>query len=288
MPAYFGWPSLAPRFPSEFEARFRRHRTELQSLHAERDARLEAVRRELLTYRVETDAKQFRVISNPIWFAGMPGPVGYVHQYAIVGRPGGTPNGEVVLTQIRETVEAFQREAALRLEALNTEERTLAAEAAGVPAPAGMDGRSFLPLLTGAAQPGRDHVFTCYNDTSGRKAYPMRCLQTQRFGYIFNAWSDGQTAYRSEAMAGQTFPAMQKAAASDKAIAGRVELLVHRVPEELYDFAADPDALHNLATDPKHRAQLQQMRGQMRAWMEQTQDPLIVSYRAKVPVESKP
>ena len=154
-------------------------------------------------------------------------------------------------------------------------------EAAGVAAPAGMDGRSFLPLLTGGAQAGRNRVFTCYNDTSGKRAYPMRCLQTERFGYIFNAWSDGQTAYRSEPMNGQTFPAMQKAAASDKAIASRVELLVHRVPEELYDFVADPNALHNLAADPKHRAQLGKMREEMLAWMDQTQDPLAPSYRAK-------
>ena len=49
-------------------------------------------------------------------------------------------------------------------------------EAAGLAQPGGMDGRSFLPLLTGGQQQGRDRVFTCYNDTAGRNSYPMRCL----------------------------------------------------------------------------------------------------------------
>lgn len=158
-------------------------------------------------------------------------------------------------------------------------------EATGLAAPTGMDGKSFLPLLTGGPQSGRDHVFTCYNETSGRKAFPMRCLQTKRFGYIFNAWSDGKFTYRSEPMNGLTFPAMQKAAESNPAVAARVELLIHRVPEELYDFVADPSALHNLAPDPAYRDQLRQMRAQMRTWMQETRDPLLDQFRAKYGAE---
>jgi N-sulfoglucosamine sulfohydrolase len=142
-----------------------------------------------------------------------------------------------------------------------------------------MDGRSFLPLLTGGKQDGRDRVFTCYNDTSGRRAYPMRCLQTCRFGYIFNGWSDGQMAYQAEPMSGLTFRAMQEAARTQKPVADRVEMLVHRVPEEFYDFQADPDALHNLAAEPRYKDQVRQMRTDVLAWMEKTQDPLVEAYR---------
>ena len=152
--------------------------------------------------------------------------------------------------------------------------------AAGLPIPPGTDGRSFLPLLADGQQSGRDHIFTCYNEAFGNAAYPMRCLQDKRFGYIFNAWSDGKKKYETEGMSGLTFKAMKHAAVADKTIAGRVELLVHRVPEELYDFAADPGALHNLIAEPGYQDQLQQMRQQMQTWMEQTQDPLLPKYRA--------
>jgi len=161
-------------------------------------------------------------------------------------------------------------------------------EAAGLPAPAGMDGRSFLPLLRGEPQDGRDRVFTCYNDSFARNHYLMRCVQNQRFGYIFNAWSNGRTEYRTEPMSGLTFKAMQQAAPTHPAIAGRIELLVHRVPEELYDLAADPDALHNLIADPDYRTQAQQMRQALANWMERTHDPLLEEFRSRIRLPEKP
>ena len=151
-------------------------------------------------------------------------------------------------------------------------------EAAGLPAPKGMDGRSFLPLLAGEKQDGRDRVFTCYDETSGRRQYPMRCLQTPRLGYIFNGWAGGPLAYRAEPMSGLTFPAMQKAAGSDPAVAARVELLLHRVLEELYDFEKDPDGLRNLAGDSKYRPDLERMRREMREWMERVGDPRLEDF----------
>jgi N-sulfoglucosamine sulfohydrolase len=155
-------------------------------------------------------------------------------------------------------------------------------EAVGLPAPAGMDGRSFLPLLQAADQADRDRVFTCYNDNSGRRHYPMRCLQTKRFGYIYNAWSDGAARYQAEPMSGLTFKAMQQAARDQKPVADRVEMLVHRVPEELYDFSSDPDALHNLVSDPNFRDQAARMRREMLLWMERTRDPLLDTFRKLV------
>jgi N-sulfoglucosamine sulfohydrolase len=153
-------------------------------------------------------------------------------------------------------------------------------EAVGLPLPPETDGRSFLPLLEGGPQTGRDRVFTCYNEAFGNKAYPMRCLQDKRFGYIYNSWADGKKSYSTEGMSGLTFKAMQQAGTTQPAIADRVELLVHRTPEELYDFAADPAALRNLAADPACQDQLRKMRSEMLLWMEQTRDPLLAPFRA--------
>ena len=44
----------------------------------------------------------------------------------------------------------------------------------------GVDGRSFLPLLLGRKQEGRDQVFTVFDRTAGRRDYPIRCLQNHR------------------------------------------------------------------------------------------------------------
>jgi N-sulfoglucosamine sulfohydrolase len=155
-------------------------------------------------------------------------------------------------------------------------------DALGLSAPPGMDGRSFLPVLRGEPQDGRDRVFTCYNETSAGNAYPMRCVHTRQYGYVYNAWSDGKTAYRSEPMNGIAFAAMKAAAPNRSDVAGRVELLVHRVPEELYDLQADPDALHNLIGDPAQRERVRELRAELLAWMEKTGDPLRAGYRKVV------
>lgn len=152
-------------------------------------------------------------------------------------------------------------------------------EVLGLDPPPGMDGRSFLPLLDGRDQAGRERVFTVFYKTAARRLYPMRCVQDRRYGYIFNAWADGTTRFRNESQSGLTMKAMARAAATDPRIAARVRLFWYRVPEELYDFAADPDALQNLAKDPRHRATLDRMRRGVLAWMGRTEDPLLPVFR---------
>jgi len=152
-------------------------------------------------------------------------------------------------------------------------------EAAGLAQVDGMDGHSFLPVLKGKRQDGRETVFTVFNKTSGKREYPMRAIQNKRFGYIFNAWSDGKTAFRNESQSGLTFNAMKLAAKNDKAIARRVDFFLHRVPEELYDYENDPSALTNLADRPEYGKQLKELRAGLLKEMEATSDPVLPAFR---------
>lgn len=149
-----------------------------------------------------------------------------------------------------------------------------ALDAAGVPQPQGMDGISFLPVLLGEKQLGRDKVFTQFHQTSAKKRFPMRCVQNHRFGYIFNPWSDGKRVFRNESQSGLTFNAM-KAANSDPAVAARVKLFQYRVVEEFYDFEKDPDALSNLTDDPAYKRQVDTLRSELLEWMKRTGDPAL-------------
>jgi N-sulfoglucosamine sulfohydrolase len=153
-------------------------------------------------------------------------------------------------------------------------------DAAGLPPLDGIDGASFVPLLRGTPQPGRDHTFTVFHETSAHVRYEMRCLQERRFGYIWNAWSDGRTKFRGNGQAGLSWKAMVEAAAGDKSIAERVRLFELRAPEELYDFSADPDGLRNLAEDPRFAAELARMRSRMRQHLARTSDPLAERFAA--------
>jgi len=150
-------------------------------------------------------------------------------------------------------------------------------EAAGLPIPKGLDGVSFLGLLKGKKQSGRDKVFTQIDMKAGGDAVPMRCVQDKRFGYIFNPWSDGKFYYRNN-NEGLTMKAMVEAAQTDRHIAQRVAMFRYRAAEEFYDLKNDPDCLNNLVGKSAYKSDLKKMQSQLRDWMKQAHDPLLPAF----------
>ena len=147
-------------------------------------------------------------------------------------------------------------------------------DAAGVTGPKSLDGRSFVPLLKQTPQDGRDHVFTQIDMKAGGDAVPMRCVQTAKYGYIYNPFSDGKHRYRNN-NEGQCMRAMNLAAASDPNIAARVQLFRFRVSEELYDLETDPNCLHNLIDNEARQDVVHSLRTRLRNWMVETNDPML-------------
>jgi N-sulfoglucosamine sulfohydrolase len=145
-----------------------------------------------------------------------------------------------------------------------------ALEAGGLRQIEGMDGRSFVPVLEGRAQTGRERVATVFHETSARQRLEMRSIQGLQFGYLFNAWSDGQRIFRNESQNGRTFAAMREAAKTDARIAARVEFFLKRAPEEFYDYRADPHALNDLIGDPRHKPEIERLRRELPRWMKRT------------------
>ncbi len=154
-------------------------------------------------------------------------------------------------------------------------------EATGLQTPNGLDGTSFVPTLLGQKQKGRDKVFTQFFETSAKKQFPMRCIQDAKYGYIFNAWSDGETKFRNESQSGYTYKAMVEAGKTNPEIAARVKLFDNREVEEFYDFENDPNALHNLIEDPKYTEIINKYRVDMKLWMEKVNDPALVFFEVR-------
>lgn len=153
-------------------------------------------------------------------------------------------------------------------------------EAAGLEVPSECDGRSLTPLFAGIEEGERDHIFTVFHETSAKRRYEMRCVQDPEVGYIWNAWSDGDTDYRAENMLGLTWAAMVEAAHDDSDIAARTEFYRHRQPEELYRLDQDPSSLENLAMQPEHRSELMAARARLATWMQEVHDPLADRFAA--------
>jgi N-sulfoglucosamine sulfohydrolase len=150
-------------------------------------------------------------------------------------------------------------------------------EAVGLHIPKALDGFSFVPLLKGGKQSGRDKVFTQIDMKAGSDAVPMRCVQDKRYGYIFSPWADGKFWYRNN-NEGLTMKAMVEAAQTDPEVAQRVNMFRYRAAEELFDLSSDPDCLDNLADQPNFADELNRRRGQLRDWMIQSGDPLLKAF----------
>jgi N-sulfoglucosamine sulfohydrolase len=151
-------------------------------------------------------------------------------------------------------------------------------ELLGVTPPPGMDGRSFVPLLKGQKQHGRDHVFTWVNTVASGKSFPSRCVRTKTRAYIWNEWPDGKTEYKVEGMSGLTFKTMQEAGAINPEIKARVDHYLYRCAEEFYDLKNDPTERQNLISDPKRQGEIQRMKKLLLAEMERTGDPLLSKF----------
>lgn len=151
-------------------------------------------------------------------------------------------------------------------------------EAAGLPALAGVDGRSFVPVLRGEALPGWDRVFTFYNAAFGNRWLPMRCIRTRDRSYIWNPWSDGQRQYATENMSGLTWKAMLAAAETNPEIKARTDFYLRRTPEEFYDLTTDRDERHNLITDASRQKEIETLRADLLALMQRTGDPFAEAF----------
>jgi N-sulfoglucosamine sulfohydrolase len=151
-------------------------------------------------------------------------------------------------------------------------------EAAGLKEVPDMDGESFLSLLEGEEQGWRTSVFTEYNTTFHELALHMRAIQNEDFGYIYNPFY-GREKVAMEASTGPTWDAMVEAGRTDPAIQARVDLFYNRVPEELYNYKTDPDALVNLVADPAYADILAELRQQLANEMYRTDDFMLERFK---------
>ena len=151
----------------------------------------------------------------------------------------------------------------------------------GIKHPKRLDGRSYLPLLKGDTQSDREHVIKEYNENSGRSRDPMRAIQTKRFLYLFNPWSNGERVFATATTGTATFRRLAALAETNNKLAARLDLYKHRVPEELYDVVKDPDCLHNLIDSPQYQAELKQLRATLDAELVKSKDPMLEAFRKR-------
>ena len=151
----------------------------------------------------------------------------------------------------------------------------------GAKHPNRLDGRSFLSVIRGNQQSGRDHVFKEYNENAGASRDPMRAVQTKQYLYLFNPWSNGQRVFATATTGTVTYRRMAALAKSNSHLAKRLAMYKYRVPEELYDISADPDCLNNIIDSSEHKMVLNQLQDRLKGWMKKTGDPMLTVFEQR-------
>ncbi len=147
-------------------------------------------------------------------------------------------------------------------------------DALQIESPENIDGSSFLPVLKGESQTGRDRVYCQIDYKFSGGPVPMRSIISKELIYIFNPWADGERTYGNN-NEGQTMQGMVEAAETDPEIARRCELFRKRELEELYDLHNDPDCTRNLKGDPAYTEAYHAMIRKMRKMMVTSNDPTL-------------
>lgn len=158
-------------------------------------------------------------------------------------------------------------------------------EAAGLPVPNSMTGRSLLPLLRskngGQVDKTRDRVFTGRERHTQMRAggvgYPMRAVRTREFLFIRNyepdRWPSGDPPDFGDIDNGLSKEFV--ASHNDGPEYAKFYRLAcaKRPAEELYDLQHDAAQQVNVAADPKYAGQKDKMSTMLREYLVHTQDP---------------
>jgi N-sulfoglucosamine sulfohydrolase len=139
-------------------------------------------------------------------------------------------------------------------------------------------GRSFLGVLDAPKATGWHEVYASHTFHEITMYYPMRVVRTRQHKLVLNVAHPLPFPFASDLEASATW---QSAPKGPGARYGKrlVRDFLQRPRYELYDLAADPDEVTNLADDPKHAAILKQLQEKLKAFQERTGDPWVVKYR---------
>ncbi len=146
-------------------------------------------------------------------------------------------------------------------------------DAAGSKQP-GLDGRSFVPVLTGKADEHKQFsygIMTTRGIINGSLAFGIRSIRDAHYRLIWNL--NHETKFTNACTAAGHFnSAVEAANAGDKQAKWVVNRYHHRPEFELYDCETDPLEMENLADDPKHANTVKRLKKQLTAWMAEQGD----------------
>ncbi|MBD2751427.1 sulfatase family protein [Spirosoma validum] len=135
-------------------------------------------------------------------------------------------------------------------------------------------GRSFKAIIEQENITGWDEVYASHSLHEVTMYYPMRVLRERRYKLIYNIAHALPYPMALDLYNSFTW---QDILRTKQNVYGKrtVTAFLHRPRFELYDLQADPDEVHNLATNLKYQATLKRMQEKLKRFQQQTRDPWV-------------
>ena len=154
-----------------------------------------------------------------------------------------------------------------------------------------ISGRSFLPVLLGQKGEHREMIFATHSGDGRMNEYPMRAVRSRRWKYIRNLSPEAEHHThidRAKSEDGKGYwDSWEKKGAAEPAAAAVLARYLRRPAEELYDLAADPWELNNLAAVPEHAETVAKLRDELDRWMKAEGDGGLSTEAARRPTKVK-
>jgi N-sulfoglucosamine sulfohydrolase len=148
-------------------------------------------------------------------------------------------------------------------------------DAAGLPSLEEIEGKSIIDVILGkSAQTNREYAYASSNYYANSKPewfFPHRAIIDKSFCYIFNSYvvrSEGKKAKINEWM-----EVVNLSLSKSEKLKKKIDYMVYRAPEELFDLKKDPGCWDNLASDPEYAEKLREYRKKLLKEMQETADP---------------
>ena len=153
-------------------------------------------------------------------------------------------------------------------------------DAIGFPSLGKIEGQSIIDVILGkSAQTKRAYAYassTYKANATQKEFFPHRAIIDESFCYIFNSYvvrSEGKKAKPSNWM-----DVVNSSLSKSEKLKNKIDYMVYRDPEELYDLKKDPGCWNNLAEHTDYKEIRKQYRKKLLKEMEDTADPELLVF----------
>jgi len=147
-------------------------------------------------------------------------------------------------------------------------------DAIGFPSLGKIEGQSIIDVILGkSAQTKREYAYASntYPFNSAEAFFPQRAIIDESFCYIFNSYvvrSEGKKAMHIGWM-----DVVNSSLSKSEKLKNKIDYMVYRAPEELFDLKKDPGCWNNLAENTDYKEIMKEYRKKLLKEMEDTADP---------------